>query len=499
MRKIFINYRRTEAEYTAGALGRELRRYFGDEKIFRDKEDIGGGAAWKQRILDEIDRDSALLVLIGKDWADIADSQGRRRLDNPSDPLRLEIADGLKDGAAIVPILLENAAMPEESELPGELRRLAEHNALRLRDSDWHYDLGNICKTLEKAGFEPIVCAGKAPDTSPLAKKGVSAMGIVGAIITALVLLAIGSDDLDHDGHLGAAVLSGIALVLGIFTWRESWRQATKARILGIAVSTLAALGLLAAVGGMDSPPVSPIGGQPTVSQPNHRTGEVQPEAVAAPPPTAEASNERTSSENSRRRVATRPGADPPATLVSRESLSPQPPPAQPPATPSHVKEKDGLSDAILGAWRSQIDEAIEGGRIYGDGTDQYFRNGTSVSTGRMSLHTRFPNGVPFAMTWQLNATGEWSLHGRQLTEKIVDIKSFVTEVRVNGQTMDVATIQREMNQMGQSLPTLESFMPRGMSTESEIVAMDPTGMTLRTADENGKYKTTVYQRVVNR
>ena len=132
MRKIFINYRRAEAEYAAGARGRELRRHFGDDRIFRDKEDIGGGASWKRRVLDEINGESALLILIGRDWATVTDAQGRRRLDNPDDPLRMEIADGLKDGAAILPILLENAEMPADTELPDDLRSITEHNALRL-------------------------------------------------------------------------------------------------------------------------------------------------------------------------------------------------------------------------------------------------------------------------------------------------------------------------------------------------------------------------------
>ncbi|MBA2689551.1 MAG: hypothetical protein H0U63_01960 [Burkholderiales bacterium] len=63
MRKIFISYRRAEAEYAAGALGRELRHYFGDGQVFRDKEDIGGGVSWRKQVLAEIDADSALLVL----------------------------------------------------------------------------------------------------------------------------------------------------------------------------------------------------------------------------------------------------------------------------------------------------------------------------------------------------------------------------------------------------------------------------------------------------
>ena len=155
MRKIFISYRRVDAEFPAGALGRDLRRHFGDEQVFRDKEDVGGGVSWRQEVLHEIDKGSVLLVLIGTDWANAKDVHGKRRLDNRDDPLHLEIADGLTDGATILPILLENARMPSEEELPPELRPLAGIRVLNLRDGDWHYDLDKICKTLERIGFKP--------------------------------------------------------------------------------------------------------------------------------------------------------------------------------------------------------------------------------------------------------------------------------------------------------------------------------------------------------
>lgn len=153
MRKIFISYRRVEAEVAAGALGRDLRRLFGDEQVFRDKEDIGGGVSWKNEVLHEISKDSALLVLIGKGWADATDARGRR-LDNSDDPLRLEITAALNEEAFIIPILLENAEMPSEEDLPPELQPLAGINALKLRDDDWPNDLDRIRKTLENAGFK---------------------------------------------------------------------------------------------------------------------------------------------------------------------------------------------------------------------------------------------------------------------------------------------------------------------------------------------------------
>ncbi|MGH8727107.1 MAG: TIR domain-containing protein, partial [Burkholderiales bacterium] len=95
MKKIFVSYRREPDQYVAGNLSRELRRQFGESQVFRDKESIEGGVSWKQHVLNEVDRDSVLLVLIGKDWSNARDTGGNRRLDKPDDPIRLEIADAM--------------------------------------------------------------------------------------------------------------------------------------------------------------------------------------------------------------------------------------------------------------------------------------------------------------------------------------------------------------------------------------------------------------------
>src|SRR5215469_1450459 len=165
MKKIFVSYRRAQSEYAAGSLGRELRRRFGVEQVFRDKEDIGGGVSWKQQVLGTIGRDSALLVLIEKNWASVTDAQGRLRLNQRDDPMRLEVADGLRVGATVIPILLENADMPGETELPEEIRAMADLNALKLRDGDWEHDIDTICGLLEKNGFQ-LTAANSSPSVA---------------------------------------------------------------------------------------------------------------------------------------------------------------------------------------------------------------------------------------------------------------------------------------------------------------------------------------------
>jgi TIR domain len=278
MRKIFICYRRAEAEYAAGALGRELRAHFGEDQVFRDKEDIGGGEAWKHKVLTAISRESALLVLIGPRWLETRDASSRRRIDDSADPIRMELQDALRDGAAIIPVLLENASMPAASELPPELAPLAEYNALKLHDSDWQYNLDRILRTLEDAGFKPVRgraagATGHAVAQPPPARW--SAKALVGAVLVGLTLVGLAAGDMDHDGHVGAAVLSAAGLIAGILGWRETGRGVAKGRGLAITVTTLAVVSLLASIGGLEG---------------NQQPGAEQSSAggnVPEPPPTA--------------------------------------------------------------------------------------------------------------------------------------------------------------------------------------------------------------------
>ena len=180
-------------------------------------------------------RDCALLVLIGRDWANAKDAHGKRRLDNSDDPVRLEIAEGLKDGAVVLPILLENSQMPSEEELPPELRPLAEFNALKLRDSDWQYDLDNIRKTLQKAGFKPVDSLPPATPQEPrsITPGNAPQQAKIGEIIPyALIALA--------------SFLCGIG-VLGLMLWKAE--ALTKLGLIGkLYYVVLLPLGLCAAV-----------------------------------------------------------------------------------------------------------------------------------------------------------------------------------------------------------------------------------------------------------
>src|SRR5262249_4026513 len=89
-----------------------------------------------------------LLVLIGKQWLDFKSADGRRRLDDPADFVRREIATALKHSLRVIPVLLNHARLPDMENLPSDLQRLVEHQAIELTEERWDYDLGRLITAL---------------------------------------------------------------------------------------------------------------------------------------------------------------------------------------------------------------------------------------------------------------------------------------------------------------------------------------------------------------
>ena len=88
---IFVNYRREDTAQAAGRLADRLRERFGSERVFIDVESIGLGLEFAEVITKAVGSCDLLFALIGKEWLTAADDEGRRRLDDEHDWVRLEI------------------------------------------------------------------------------------------------------------------------------------------------------------------------------------------------------------------------------------------------------------------------------------------------------------------------------------------------------------------------------------------------------------------------
>jgi hypothetical protein len=150
MEKIFISYRRDDSAGYVMALRSEINRTFGDQQIFLDVEDIPPGSDFVKVIEDTVGNCEALLAIIGPFWLKATNKQGQRRLDDPSDFVRIEIATALRRGIPVIPVLVGDTDMPAEGDLPVDLKPLARMQAKALSNERWDKDVGSLFQALER-------------------------------------------------------------------------------------------------------------------------------------------------------------------------------------------------------------------------------------------------------------------------------------------------------------------------------------------------------------
>jgi hypothetical protein len=157
MSKIFVSYRRDDAQGEAGHLLADLRRRFGEESVFMDITTIGPGEQFGLAIEKAMAECAVVLVVIGRGWLDARDASGERRLDDSSDWVRLEVEAALADKRLVIPVLVQGAAMPSKRALPESMRALTHRNAHEMSARRWDYDFAALARTLD--GPLGIECA----------------------------------------------------------------------------------------------------------------------------------------------------------------------------------------------------------------------------------------------------------------------------------------------------------------------------------------------------
>ncbi len=147
--RVFISYRREETAYAAISLFDRLADRFGRSQIFKDIDSIQLGDDFVEVITTAVGSCDVLLALIGDQWLTITDEQGRARLDNPDDFVRLEIEAALNRNIRVIPILVEGARMPRPDQLPPSLAKLVRRNALELNPGHFDFDTSRLLKVLD--------------------------------------------------------------------------------------------------------------------------------------------------------------------------------------------------------------------------------------------------------------------------------------------------------------------------------------------------------------
>ena len=164
-----------------------------------------------------------LLAVIGSRWTAVVDDEGHRRLDDPGDFVVLEVRTALEREITVLPVLIDGAPMPKDTELPADIRPLTRRNAIRVdaetfrQDSEWLLD--QLAAMLDDRG------TAKRRGSMLLSRRkfiglaaGVAGFGAVGTAIWRMSQNAVGSDNWNPTWSLptNAEVYSSPAVVNGV-------------------------------------------------------------------------------------------------------------------------------------------------------------------------------------------------------------------------------------------------------------------------------------------
>jgi hypothetical protein len=196
----FISYRREDAAGFAGRLCDSLERLLPAEPIFRDVDGLSPGQDFVAAIDARLRQCRACLAVIGRDWLNARDAEGRRRLDQPDDFVRLELTAALaRPEVLVIPVLVEGASMPPAEALPPEIRGLARRQAVSLRDDTWDADVARLVRSLEGA-IRTQRGAALPPKLPFRVNWRFAAAVVVGLVIVALAFNSLRSDEAPPDG-----------------------------------------------------------------------------------------------------------------------------------------------------------------------------------------------------------------------------------------------------------------------------------------------------------
>jgi formylglycine-generating enzyme required for sulfatase activity len=200
MAKIFISYRQQDGKTWSGRIKDRIQKDFGKDSVFKDVDDIELADDFRVIINQELAHCDILLVLIGPSWISALDRAGHRRLDNPTDYVRIEIESALARGIPVIALLVEGATMPTSEDLPSSLEPFAARQGLPLNhDPLFHRDMDRLAEAIRKklAGQESSSPPYNVGRSSAIQHSGQNARGErssrrwVGAILVLMLITAV--------------------------------------------------------------------------------------------------------------------------------------------------------------------------------------------------------------------------------------------------------------------------------------------------------------------
>lgn len=152
--EIFVSYRRADTGGTAGRIADRLKSRFGEDAVFFDTADMGGGVVFPQRLRRGLEDALLVLVLIGSQWESLTlPNQSRPRLFDEQDWVRQEVESALQGSKRLVPVLVNRNTMPTVNALPPALWALCNRQSEDISDQRFERDIAYLIQVIEGMGL----------------------------------------------------------------------------------------------------------------------------------------------------------------------------------------------------------------------------------------------------------------------------------------------------------------------------------------------------------
>jgi MoxR-like ATPase len=145
---IFLSYRRLDTDGHTGWLYDSLCNYFEKDQIFMDIDSIKGGDDFVTTIENALASCRVLIAVIGRQWN--IEVGGKRILDNPKDFVRIEIARALARNIKVIPLLVGEAPIPLDDELPTLLKPLLGKQIMKINSKNWKSDVNHLVAVIKE-------------------------------------------------------------------------------------------------------------------------------------------------------------------------------------------------------------------------------------------------------------------------------------------------------------------------------------------------------------
>lgn len=147
--RIAISYRQNDTVQIVGRIHERLQNVFGDENVFLDFEEIKPSNNIRDAINQALDRCNVLVAVIGEKWMGSVQPDGRPALFKPDDWVHAELAAALARQMHIIPVVIDDAKMPNPAELPEQLADFGYILAVPVSvRKDFHPSMENLIKVI---------------------------------------------------------------------------------------------------------------------------------------------------------------------------------------------------------------------------------------------------------------------------------------------------------------------------------------------------------------